>query len=72
VTWPQAKLTAAVPPPPVTVRVAVPVLPLKAAVMVEVPAATAVARPLLTIVATDVVPELQVTCVVIFCVELSE
>ena len=53
----------------VTVRVAVPVLPLKVAVMVEEPAATPVARPLLTIVATDVVPELQVTCVVIFWVD---
>ena len=49
----------------VTVRVAVPVLPLKAAVMVAVPAATPVARPLLFIVATDVLDELQVTCVVI-------
>jgi len=49
----------------VTVRVAVPILPLKAAVMVVVPAATAVARPLLLIVATPVLDELQVTCAVI-------
>jgi hypothetical protein len=49
----------------VTVRVAVPVLPLKAAVMVEEPAATPVARPLPLIVATVAFDELQVTCAVI-------
>jgi len=38
---------------------------LELAVMVVVPSATAVARPLLSIVATDVSDELQVTCVVI-------
>ena len=48
----------------VTVRVAVPDLPLKAAVMVAVPAALAVARPLLATVAVGVLDELQVTCVV--------
>jgi hypothetical protein len=56
----------------VTVRVAVPVLPLKAAVMVAVPAATPVARPLLLIVAADVGSEVQVACVVIFWVVESE
>ena len=48
-----------------TVRVAVPDLVPKVAVMVVVPALTAVARPLLLTVATDVLDELQVTCVVI-------
>jgi hypothetical protein len=38
---------------------------LEAAVMVTVPMAMAVARPLLLTVATDVSDELQVTCVVI-------
>jgi len=71
VTWFQAKLTVPV-DAAVTVRVAVPDLPLKAAVMVEEPAATPVARPPLTIVATDVVPEVQVTCEVIFWVDVSE
>jgi hypothetical protein len=55
-----------------TVRIAVPDFPLKAAVMVEEPAATPVARPLLLIVAADVGSEVQVTCVVIFCVVPSE
>jgi len=56
----------------VTVRVVVSELPpeilvdmLELAVMVVVPTATAVARPLLLIVATEVFDELQVTCVVI-------
>ena len=42
--------------------------------MVEVPVATAVARPgrRLGIVATEVVAEAQVTWLVRFCVELSE
>jgi hypothetical protein len=55
-----------------TVRVAVPDLPLKVAVMVEEPAATPVARPLLLTVAVDVLDEVQVTFVVIFWVEESE
>jgi hypothetical protein len=59
-------------PPEVTVRVAVPVLPLKAAVMVAVPAATPVARPLLLTVATDVLEEDQVTCMVISWLVPSE
>ena len=46
----------------VTVRVVVPEIPPKVAVMLEVPAATAVARPLLSIVTTGVLDELQVTC----------
>jgi hypothetical protein len=49
----------------VTVRVALPEVLPKVAVMVVVPAATAVARPLLLTVATDGLIELQVTCVVI-------
>jgi hypothetical protein len=58
---------------PVTVRVAVfEVLPLKVAVMFVEPAARAVARPLLTIVAVAVLDEVQVTDVVIVRVELSE
>ncbi len=42
------------------------------AVMVVVPAARAVVKPLLTIVATDVLTESQVTCVVISGLVLSE
>ena len=68
----QARLIVNVPPPPVTVRVAVPDLPLKAAVMVEEPAATPVARPLLATVAVGVLDELQVTCEVISWVVESE
>ena len=64
----QARPIVLVPPPPVTVRAAVPVLPLKAAVMVEEPAATPVARPPLLTVAVGVLDEVQVTCVVIFWV----
>ena len=56
----------------VTVRVLVPVLPLKAAVMVAVPAALAVARPPVAIVAVAVLDELQVTCVVILVLVPSE
>jgi hypothetical protein len=56
----------------VTVRVAVPDLPLKVAVMVAEPAALAVARPLLATVAVVVLEELQVTCVVMFWVVESE
>jgi len=40
--------------------------------MVEVPSATAVARPLLLIVATDVLDELQVACVVMSWLVPSE
>ena len=56
----------------VTLRVAVPDLPLKVAVMVAEPAALAVAKPLLTIVAVVVLDELQVTWVVIGELEPSE
>ena len=48
----------------VTVRVLFPEIIPEVAVMVAVPAATAVARPLPLTVATDVLDELQVTCVV--------
>jgi hypothetical protein len=48
-----------------TVRVVLPdVLP-EVAVMLAVPAAMAVVRPVLLMVATDVFDELQMTCVVI-------
>ena len=56
----------------VTVRVVLPEILPEAAVMVEEPAATAVARPLLFTVATDVLDEVQVTCVVISWVVPSE
>ena len=49
----------------VTVRAALPETIPEVAVMIGAPAATAVARPLLLTVATDVFDELQVTCVVI-------
>jgi hypothetical protein len=45
----------------VTVRVVLPRIVPEVAVMVAVPGATAVARPLLSIVATDVLDELQMT-----------
>jgi len=48
-----------------TVRVVLPEIVPEVAVMVAVPAATAVARPLLLTIATDVFNERQVTCVVI-------
>ena len=48
----------------VTVRVLLPEILPEAAVMVAKPVATAVARPLLLTVATEVMDELQVTCVV--------
>lgn len=55
-----------------TVKVAVPTTPLNAAVMVEVPGATATARPEipveLLIVATEDLDEVHVTDDVIFCV----
>ena len=44
----------------VTVRVVVPTIPLKVAVMVVVPAPMAVARPVLLMVATDVLDDDQV------------
>src|SRR3972149_4604769 len=49
----------------VTVRVALPEIVPEAAVMVAVPAPMAVARPLLSTVATDRFAELQMTCEVI-------
>src|ERR1700735_2504679 len=56
----------------VTVSVADPRRAPEAALMVLVPAATPVANPPVVIVATLVVPELHVTELVKFCVELSE
>jgi len=47
----------------VTVRVVLPEMLPEAALMVAVPAVTAVARPMLLTVATDGLEELQVTCV---------
>ena len=49
----------------VTVRVLFPEIVPWVAVMLAVPGAMAVARPLLLIVATDGLDELQMTCVVI-------
>ena len=49
----------------VAVRVVLPEIIPEVAVMVALPAATAVARPLLLTIATAVFDELQVTCVVI-------
>jgi hypothetical protein len=65
----QAKLIV---PAGVTVRVVFPEILPEVAVMVAVPAPTAVARPLLFTVATDVLGELQVTCVVISWLVPSE
>ncbi len=56
----------------VTVSTVEPLIPLKVALMVEGPVATAVARPPLVIVAAEVVTEAHVTRLVRFCVELSE
>ncbi len=56
----------------VTVIVVDPVMPLKVAVMLLVPAATAVAKPAALMVATLVVAEAHVTLAVRFCMELSE
>ena len=56
----------------VTVRVVVPDLPLKVAVMVAEPVALDVARPLLLIVATDAGNELQATWAVMFWLVPSE
>ena len=49
----------------VAVRVVLPEIIPELAVMVALPAATAVARPLLLTIATAVFDELQVTCIVI-------
>jgi hypothetical protein len=48
-----------------TVRVVLPEIPPEVAVMVVVPTETPMARPVLSIVATDVSDQPQVTCVVI-------
>jgi len=48
-----------------TVRLALPEILPEVAVMAAMPAATAVARPLLSTVAADILDELQVTCAVI-------
>ncbi len=60
---------------PLTVNTVEPVAPFKAAVMVDVPPLTPVAKPTLPgallMVATKRFDELQVTDVVMFCVELS-
>jgi hypothetical protein len=55
-----------------TVRVVLPEIKYEAAVIVAVPGATAVARPLLFTVATDVLDDLQMTRVVITWVVPSE
>jgi hypothetical protein len=47
------------------------VTPPKLAVMLLVPTPTPVARPPAAIVATEVVPDVQVTVLVMFCVEES-
>jgi len=60
----------------VTVKVALPEIPgvlvMEVAVMVVVPAEAAVARPVLLTVATDGLDEVQVTCVVISKLVVSE
>ena len=56
----------------VTVRVACPEVAPEVAVMIAVPAATAVAKPLLLTVATDGLDELQMTCGVISWLVPSE
>jgi hypothetical protein len=55
-----------------TVRVVLPEILPEMAVMVEVPAATAVARPLPLTVATEGLDEVQLTCVVISWLVPSE
>jgi len=55
-----------------TVITVEPLIPLSVALIVEVPVATAVARPAVVIVATDVVAEAQVTWFVTSWVDLSE
>jgi hypothetical protein len=47
------------------------VTPLKLAVMLLVPTPTPVAKPPAAIVATEVVPDVHVTVLVMFCVEES-
>ena len=56
----------------VAVRVVLPEIIPELAVMVALPAATAVARPALLTIATEVFDELQVTCVVILWLVPSE
>ncbi len=56
----------------VTVKVVLPEIVLIVAAMVEVPAATLVARPDAVTVAADVLPEVHVTLVVISCDVPSE
>ena len=56
----------------VTVRAALPETIPEVAVMIVAPAATAVARPLLLTVATNVFDEVQITCVVISWLVPSE
>ena len=56
----------------VTVITVEPLTPPSAALMEEVPVATAVASPAVVMVATEVVAEAQVTWLVRFWVELSE
>jgi hypothetical protein len=56
----------------VTVRIVFPEILPEAAVMVAEPVVTAVARPLLLTIATDVLEEDQVTCVVISWLVPSE
>ena len=56
----------------VAVRVVLPEIIPELAVMVALPAATAVARPVLLTIATEVFDELQVTCVVILWLVPSE
>ena len=56
----------------VTVSIAAPVMPLRLAVMEEEPVATALARPVVEMVATEGVADAQVTWLVRFSVELSE
>jgi hypothetical protein len=58
--------------PEVTQRAVLPEIPPEVAVMVVVPAAMAVANPLLLTVATDVFDELQVTSMVILWLVPSE
>jgi hypothetical protein len=56
----------------VTVIVVVPIIPFIAAVTVDEPIETAVANPPLVMVAAARLPDIHVTVVVRFCVELSE
>lgn len=59
-------------PSVITVRVVLPNTPFKLAPINEVPAATPVTNPLLLTVALAKVAEVQVACVVMSCVLLSE